>query len=477
MAAKSRRVRSSATPRVTARATAKRAGAAITSAETQGLAWPIIQNSPDAHALALQFQLEESQWWSPEKLLAHQLRQIQELVDHAARTVPFYRERLRPFAGLPPGGLTLERFRQIPLLPRREIQSAGEDLRCRSLPPIHGTPHPSKTSGSSGRPIEFMTTAMTSLMLSALTMRGHLWHARDLGGKNISLRPPRPASPVGVVNRWAPVARTGPGKLIDMRRPVDELFDELMAEDPDYLQCHPHVLFGLLQRGEETGIRPRRLREVRTYGETLDPWIRQRCEAVWGVPVHDNYSAEEFGTIAHQCPTTTNMHVQAENVLLEVLDDHDAPRRPGETGRAVITSLNNFATPFIRADVGNIVLLGGPCPCGRGLPVLRQIYGKTRNFIVRPTGERVFPDLYGEFAALAPIRQYQLVQTSLDVIEMKLVVTRTLSEAELSGLRTSINRSLGHAFDLPLAYVDDIPRDASGKFRDIHSEVPGAGRL
>ena len=86
----------------------------------------------------------------------------------------------------------------------------------------------------------------------------------------------------------------------------------------------------------------------------------------------------------------------------------------------------------------------------------------------------MFPDLYGEFALIAPVRQFQLVQTSLEVIEMKLVVTRPLTPDEESTLKHSINRSFGYPFELPITYVDDIPRDASGKFRDIYSEVPGA---
>ncbi len=436
-----------------------------------------MQNSLDAYALALQFQLEETQWWSEEKLLAHQLRQIQGLIDHAARQVPFYHDRLRPFAGLAPGVLTLERFRQIPLLGRDDIQAAGRDVHARVLPPIHGTPSPAKTSGSTGRPIEFLSTNMTSIMLVALTMRGHIWHRRDLGAKSILVKTPRQMAPVGRVNRWAPVARTGPGKLIDMRLPIDEIFDRVAAEDPAYLQVHPYLAYGLIQRTEATGVRFGGLREVRTYGETLDPWIRERCEAAWGVPIHDNYSAEEFGTIAHQCPVTTNMHVQGENVLVEVLDGDDKPCRPGEVGRTVITSLNNFASPFIRSDIGDVTMLGAPCECGRGLPVLQRIYGKARNFIVRPTGERLFPGLYAEFGAIPPVRQYQLVQTSLDVIEMKLVVTRALTAEEESTLRDSIRRGLGHAFELPITYVDDIPRDPSGKYRDVRSELPEAGRL
>ena len=274
----SRKKRPTARPKSAARRPDKARGKAA--AGSKGIAWPILQGTQEAYPLALQFQLEETQWWSEEKLLAHQLHQIQILIDHAARHVPFYRERLRPFAGLAPGALTLERFRRIPLLKRDDIQTAGRDLRSKVLPPGHGTPSPSKTSGSTSQPITFLTTVMTSMMLNALTMRGHIWHQRDLSQKNVSLRPPRPSTPVGEIIRWAPVAHTGPGLLIDMRLPIDDIFENVAAEDPAYLQSHPYIVLGLIQRGEETVIRFESLREVRTYGETLGPWVREKCRAV-----------------------------------------------------------------------------------------------------------------------------------------------------------------------------------------------------
>ena len=155
----SRRKRPAAKPKRAARASGE------TAAVAPGIVWPAVQGFQDTYALALQFQLDASQWWSPKRLLAHQLHQVQNLIDHAARHVPFYRERLRPFAGLARGALSLGRFRRIPLLTRDDIQAAGRALESRWLPPEHGRPAPSMTSGSTSRPIKFQTTVMTSLMV------------------------------------------------------------------------------------------------------------------------------------------------------------------------------------------------------------------------------------------------------------------------------------------------------------------------
>jgi phenylacetate-CoA ligase len=222
---------------------------------------------------------------------------------------------------------------------------------------------------------------------------------------------------------------------------------------------------------EETGVRPTSLREARTFGETLDPGIREKCRDLWDVPVTDVYSTEEFGTIAYQCPVATNFHVMAENVLVEVLDGEGNPCQPGETGQVVVTSLNNFATPFIRAVLGDMAVAGAPCACGRGLPVIERIIGRERNLFVRPDGARVFPEFYREMTMLPPVRQFQLTQKTVELVEVKLAVTRALTAHEEDTIRGFLAGGFGHAFNLDFVYVDEIPVEPNGKYQDYRSEV------
>ena len=425
----------------------------------------------DAQALALQFQLEETEWWPPEKLQAHQFRQIQNVIDHAQATVPFYRERLAPFAGWVPGLLTMERFAEIPILTRQEVQEAGKRLHARRLPPGHSPTAPVRTSGSTGRLVEVLATPVTGIMLLALTMRGHLWHQRDLSAKNLSIRWPRGGG--GKPGRWAPLPRTGPNHIIDIKQPLSVLFESLLREDPVYLQSYPSIIYGLAQLSAETGRKPGKLRQVRTYGETLDPEIRELCREVWGLPMVDSYSAEEVNTIAHQCPETENLHVQSENVLMEVLDDRDRPCKPGESGRVVVTSLLNYATPLIRYELRDMVEVSEPCPCGRGLPALKRVLGRVRNLVTLPTGERYRPRIgFKRLKAVAPIDFVQLVQTSLDHVEVRIAADRQVSREEEERMTGIIQEKLHYPFNLTFTYHDQIARGARGKFEQFRSELP-----
>ena len=434
--------------------------------------WPVIQPSQNAHALALQYQFEESQWWPEARLVEHQLRRIESVIGHAARTVPFYRDRLAAVAGLAPGALSLEAFRDVPPLRRADIQDAGEALVSRAPPKGHGPPFRVRSSGSVGRPIEVQGTTLTSLFVKAFTMRGHLWHKRDLSAKSVEIRTAYPAGKTPENVKWAPVVATGPSVRLDIARPINALYDALLREDPAYLQTHPNVLMGLIERSQEIGVQPPSLREARTYGEPLEPRVREAAREHWNVPVVDNYSAMETGTIAHQCPETTNLHVQAEGVLVELLDADGQPCEPGETGRVVLTALHNFATPLIRYDIGDYARLGGPCPCGRGLPVLESVIGRERELLVYPSGDRQFPEPRpGGLDQFPQIRQFQLTQKHLDRIEVKLAVSPPLDADDEAKLRALLTKRLNHPFDYDLVYVDEIPRAANGKYFEFLSEI------
>ena len=437
------------------------------------VAWPAMLGPGDAQALALQYQFNTTQWWSREKLLAHQLRQAQVLIRHAARAAPFWKKRLSALRNLAPGKLTMARLRAIPLLTRADIQDAGAGLFSTAVPRAHGRPFEVRSSGSTGTPIVVRGTALTGTMLRAFSLRGHLWHKRDLAAKNVDIRTayapglkPRDA-------RWTPVPGTGPSVRIDIALPISEILQRVVAENPVYLQTHPYTLLGLVERARETGIKPKSLREARTFGEALEPRVRAAAREAWGVPVVDNYSAMEIGTIAHQCPEGEMLHVMAEGVLLEVLDDGGKPCRPGQVGRVVLTSLHNFAAPLIRYAIGDYARVGGRCACGRGLPVLERVMGRQRNLLVLPSGERRFAERHLADFTAAPYRQFQITQTARETIAVTLVVPRPWTAADEAALRDHLRENYRHAFDVTIAYVDHIARAANGKYEEFRSLLAG----
>jgi phenylacetate-CoA ligase len=442
-----------------------------------GALWPALPAPGAATVLAIVAQLERTQWLDAQELERLQLRQLEGLLRHAHATVPYYRERWQGRYD-PAAPLTPERIRGLPILARRDLQDRYAALASPGVPREHGAPLEARTSGSTGAPVRFLRTPLCGAIWNALTLRDHAWHRRDLGGKLAVIRQ---GVARGEASSWGPatagVVGTGPAVMLPIQASVSEQLDWLAAERPAYLLTYPSNVIELARVSLARGLRWPELLGVRTLGEALADDVRAACRDAWGVEVTDVYSAEEAGYIALQCPEHAHYHVQSEGVRVEVLDAQGEPCAPGEVGRIVVTSLHNFATPLVRYDIGDYAEVGEPCACGRGLPVLARILGRTRNLLTTADGRRYW-QLFGMRTAMdvASLLQHQFVQKAYDLIEARFVVREPLTQDQESRIRELILSRLPPGFRVEIIYVDRIARAASGKFEEFVSEVSGASR-
>jgi len=451
-----------------------------------GIAWPGIPATKGAGLLAILFQLEQSQWWTPEQVLRRQRDQLQALLAHARIHVPFYRERLRGIGDLSADETWVSAWQQIAPLTRADIQAADADgaMITQALPSGHGELREIYTSGSTGMPIRSVRTQLWELMWSAFTVRDHLWQRRDFHGTFAAIRESgkgKALYPDGMrAESWgyssATILETGPMVSLNITTPVEQQVEWLQRHHPDYLLTHPSIAHRLAGYCHGRGIHLPRLKQVITISENLKPEVRTVVGEAWDAPVIDIYSTREAGYIALQCPDYEHYHVQSEHVFVEVLNEADEPCQPGEIGRLLVTSLHNLAMPLIRYDIGDYVEVGPPCPCGRGLPVLTRIIGRAQNMLVLPSGERRWPLLSSgnieEVLAIAPaIRQYQFIQEEIDRIELRLAVAQPLRKADEQALIRWVETKFGFPFRMRFTYFDEIPRTEAGKFEDFVCKI------
>lgn len=446
--------------------------------------WPAQPDPGAALKLAMLWQLDQSQWWSPAVLRTQQLHQATMLLIHLLRQVPFYHQRLAQAGFIEGQPLTPEIWSRIPVLTRAELQEAGPALHAPKLPTGHGKVTELTTSGSTGRPVKALSSEIVQFFWEVMTMREHLWHQRDFTAKLAAIR----SFPSGLADYpegthstyWNSAIRdtfgTGPAVGLHIGAKVEEQVEWLRREQPDYLLIYPSALHALLLHCRRDKLRIPGLRQVRTISELLSPELRDLCRDVWGLEIADVYSTQETGYLASQCPEEGAYHVQSESVLLEVLDDEGLPCQPGQVGQVVVTPLHNFAMPMLRYAVGDLAEVGAPCPCGRGLPVLKRILGRTRDMLVYPDGRRAWALLgSSHYTSIPEIRQFQIVQHAVDDLEIRIVADRRLTEAEEANLRRWMQQRCGHDFPIRVTYHDEIPRSAGGKFHDFLCLIPEGG--
>ncbi len=217
------------------------------------------------------------------------------------------------------------------------------------------------------------------------------------------------------------------------------------------------------------------LRQVATFSDLLRPETRAACREAWGVPVADTYSSAEIGYIALQCPESENYHIQSESVYVEIINEAGQAYAPGEVGRVIATPLHNFAMPLLRYHSGDLAEVG-ECSCGRGLPVIRRIMGRTRSTVTLPSGEQLYPSFQDLLIDFAMVRQFQIRRFERGSIEVRLVVTRPLTAGEVAAFEGEMHARFQYPFAVAISYHDELARSDSGKFhdfRDVYSERDG----
>jgi phenylacetate-CoA ligase len=449
-----------------------------------GPGWPSFPPVP-LELKAVLAGLKVSQWWPPGELATAQYRQLAWLLRYAGERIPHYRNAgwAALLAARMQRATSLDErramWREVPLLSKPQVRQLGTNLETERVPAFDLPLGTLKTSGSTGIPVTTRSTATTRAIWDALTIREHLWSRREFVDRMgvIRFRDHKDRGNDGQVRTgWGkPVGllyRSGPSSAMHIGRPMAELAAWLRRFDPRYLLAYPSIMDPLMDEVEAQGGRPPTLEEVRFISEPLDDSLRERLQAEWQVRSTDLYSANEVGYIAFRCREQGTLHVQAESILVEILDEAGNDCGPGETGRVVLTPLHNLATVLLRYDIGDYATVAPPCACGRTLLPLRAVQGRVRNLVRTPDGRRYWPVALGRLRGLVPVIQAQFVQTALDHVELRVVLSRPLTEEERADAVTRVHKALGHPFHVTVVPLPEIPRGPTGKFEEFLSLLP-----
>jgi phenylacetate-CoA ligase len=418
-------------------------------------------------------EFEQTQWFPPEKIELYQFRMLRALASHAEQNSPNFHARLEKSGMKPEDLVDAAALRRLPVLTRRELQSA--DIYCKTVPPRHRPLATTTTSGSTGEPVVVKRTRINQLFWLGFTLRQSFWHERNFAQKLTIVRPN--SDRYAVYASWgAPGALlfdTGQLQFIPITTDIAEIAEKIAAFDPAMLVVYPNVLAGLLRHCRAHGVTFPSLRWIFSISETLSPELRADAQEMFSAKVVQNYSSQELGIVALQCPDHNLYHIAAESMIVEVLDADGNPCKPGEVGRLVVTDLRNYATPLIRYQTGDYAERGAPCACGRGLPVLNRILGRERNLVLMPDGTKHWPLVgFAKFRDIAPIIQYQIVQDGRESLEMRLVIKEPLTETQMAELRKVIGDTLGFPFEMRFTYFDErLPPGANGKFEEFICRV------
>ena len=410
--------------------------------------------------------LRKTQFLPADRLAEYQNSLLDLLVRHARAHVPFYRDsgRLDPLFRAD-DSIDWDRWEEVPLLTRQEVQLNEARLKSEALPPEHGRTGRKTTSGSTGEPLTVIHTdlsgalAWTSLLLRAFE-RNRIDPTRRMafiGGLSDSdTSGPRhePAwSPafyyLGICGERIDFSRTRPSHL---------LADEVAASRPNYLEVMPSNLQMMLAHN------PRQLVDlglegVITYGEYFDPRAKVEIAAQLGCPIFEMYAANECGLIASTCPHCGRFHVEAETIRVDIVTDSGHAVAPLETGRVAITPLYNYAMPLIRYTLADLARRGAENACEITLPSIDEVLGRERAPFIFRGGISIRPSLpVKHLIEFLGARRFQVAQVADDRCEMR-IVPGVLAPADMQFEEVTrlIRASWWDGLQIDYKIVDSLP--------------------
>lgn len=408
--------------------------------------------------------------WLPERAIRrHQLARLRRVLAHCERSVPLYREAFRA-AGVRARDLRrLEDLAIFPRVTREQIVDAYPD-GVLSRRPREGDVL-FRTSATSGLSMRIAYSAAANDFLDAIYGRALFatgyrpWERIAYFWWEEEPKPLRVYERLGLMRK----------DLLNMSPDPYTQLEQLRGLQPRWIYNFPSVMTMIARIVEEEGVDDLRPRGIICHGELMPKATQREIARVFGCPVFDQYGAQEFNRLGWDCELHDAMHLDADSVVLEVLDGGE-PVAPGEEGELVFTGLANPLMPLVRYRIGDTGrLVPGPCPCGRGLPRYEVTEGRADDVLTLPGGRRLGPRVIAPAVErIAGIRQYRVVQTRTDRVEVRVVHEPSAPPGMPAQVERTLRELLGPDVTLHVERVDEIPLNRRGKLRKVVCEVRAA---
>lgn len=417
--------------------------------------------------------MERSQWLSSGELEQLQIQRLRDFLVRIGRDVPYYRELYRELDFAPASVFSISDLQRLPLTGKADIRSNMESLRADNA----GALEKFSTGGSSGEPLIFYRGKERVSHDVAAKWRATRWWGVDIGDPEIVVW----GSPIELGSQDR--VRLVRDKLL--RTELLSAFEMSNANLLRFTQrikkLRPRMLFGypsslalLAEYVTSNGyaVDDLGIKVVFVTSERLYPHQREAIETAFGAPVANGYGGRDAGFIAHQCPDGA-LHITAEDIVVEIVSEDGTVLPPQQKGEIVITHLSTGDFPFVRYRTGDVGSLSKQsCTCGRGLPVLAEIEGRSTDFVKAADGTVLHGlALIYVLREIPAVEEFKIVQESITRMTVQ-IVTSSRDTAQLESTVTEqFRRRLGNSLVINFVYVSKIEREASGKFRYVVSKI------
>jgi phenylacetate-CoA ligase len=410
--------------------------------------------------------------FTPDKIEAIQLEKLKKIVAYAYQNVPYYSELFNAKGIRPEDIRCYSDLERIPVLTKRTILDNEERLLN---PSFTGKMRIRKTGGSTGMTLHFKKEQDATALNDAIMYRCYSWYGIDIGDKQVRFW----GVPVTSKLRWREQIKD----LILNRIRISAFdiseasclkqYERIKKFKPDYFYGYTTAIYGFCLFMQKLGIdlNSLNLKAVICTAEKMYDHHTALFRKVFNCPVVDEYGSSENGVLAFQCKQG-NMHLMADHLCVEFLDENDRQVKPGELGRIVVTDLVSYGMPLLRYDIGDMGRPSGKvCTCGINLPLMEIVEGRKEDFIRTKEGKLVHAAYLCYTLKDDTVNEFKMYQKDMNTLLVQIVKSPSFNVDTEALLDRKLRTALGDEMKITFRYLDKIPREASGKLRYFVSEI------
>jgi len=425
--------------------------------------------------------IENIEYGSKEEIEKVQKDQLEKLLLHAHRNVPYYKKILENCGVVVNETVNLNDFEKIPLLTKEIIRKEEKNLY--SIDCNKRKPYKNTSGGSTGEPVVFIQDKYYDEWNIATKIYFNKMLGKEIGEKEIKL--------------WGSDRDIIMGNLTVKDRLINYLYNRRFFNSYNFNEISineliklnnnfkPYCYWSYVDAAFEFSkivlnkkidlFKPEFI--ITTIGPLFDD-IRNVIEDAFNCPVYNQYGSREVGVIACQCKEKKNLHTFPWFNFVEVINEDNRGIGKRNEGKVVVTTLTNYSMPLIRYDIGDVAISTGyeRCDCGRTFFSLENVLGRTLGYFKKIDGSIVHSHFIVQSLFFRKwIKQFQLIQKDFNLIivniEPQKNFDRTGYNQDIAEIEDRIKMIMGEDTRIDFRFVDDIKPSKSGKYLYTVCEV------
>jgi len=375
---------------------------------------------------------------------AQQNIELKRLIDYCFDNVPYYQRLFQSLKLEKKDINSIQDLEKLPILTKDKVRKEPESFLSRQSSRRVINSH---TGGSTGAPLKYSMSPECYCRGIALLLRG--WgYAGYRPGCRLAV-----IAGASLVSNEETFMRKAQDIVLNYRHYSSYGMDSNIMNKyllhmnkwkPSYLRGYASSLFLFAKHiGDNSLDLQFHLNGIFSTAEVLTIKQRELIEKIFKTKVFNTYGLDDGGGSAFECDMHSGMHIDLERSIMQTVNESGMVIA-GKVGKIIVTSLHNYAMPFIRYDTGDLGMIDdvSVCPCGNKRPLLLEVCGRTTDYLKlnnKIIGSPVLTVLMGK----VDVDSYQIIQIKHNEIDIKYVKKSIIGIDDESLIKQSFYNHVG----------------------------------